>query len=305
MKKKKYSLSVGIPTYEADESLITTLNHLVKQTKFKNLKSILIAIDGNTNNFESVSKLKKGKIKLYFFKKRKGQSVRINDLFKIAKSDYLLLLNDDVVIGKNTIKEILKEINKNGYDLYGCNISPYKKMNRLQNIFNIGSDIARFIAKHWNKSDNFLSFNGRGIILSKKLYKNVKIPVRLWNNDAFMYFFAKENGYSTGYVSKAKISYLIPANISEHFKQAQKFLNSFNDNKIYFKGNIGNYYKVPPLLKIRAILNTFRLKPITTGGYLFISIFVRLNYKFNKASVRKHYWDTDKSTKLTLSSIKD
>lgn len=299
MKNKKIqSYSIGIPTYIAGKSILKTLNSIVKQKEFNNVKEIIIAIDGNDKNNEYDYKKISRKIKTIFFKERKGQSQRLNDIFSLVTSNYLIITNDDVILDKNALKNIII-CTKYKQDLISCKAVSLHSTNFLQSVLEIGKDINLLTSTMYNKGENYLYTNGRLIVLSKKLYKSIKIPTKMWNNDAFIYIYAKINNFNVEICKNCIVYYKNPLTFNEHIKQSTKFLYSYQENIKYFKKDISKYYKIPLKFKLKALIITLLKQPILTLCYLLVFFTTRCislfkTYKTNTTG----YWKTDLSTKL-------
>ena len=298
--KNKYSLSIGIPTYEAGESLVYTLKSLYGQTGFKFVEKIYLVVDGNKIDRKILRKIKNRKLNIYYAKERNGQSARINDIFKKANSDYLLLTNDDVIMAKNCLKNIYQAINKTDSGLLACNVLPISPRTTLQKIFNAGYEINQKITLSWDNGINYLSCNGRGIILNKALFKKIIIPEKLWNNDAFIFIYSRLNRFNFSFLKNVKVWYQLPTNITEYTKQSKKFEYSYLENKKYFKTDIKIFYKKPFFKSIFSFIKALINNPVYTVAYLPVFIHSQFSLSGRESMFNKSYWETDKSTKLNL-----
>ncbi|MDP3941681.1 MAG: glycosyltransferase, partial [bacterium] len=227
------SLTIGIPTYEAKLSLVKALHSIYRQKYFDYVKKILLVVDGNSIEKSILKSIRNEKLEIVYKKKRAGQSTRINDIFSLADTDYLFLTNDDVVLEDNCLKSIFASISNSNKGLFSCNVRPVKNKSFFQKVIRVGFVINYEIAQSWNKGDNYLTCNGRGVVLAKKLYKKIVVPTTIWNNDAFLFFANRMNGYSSATIPDAIVRYMLPSSIHEHIKQSSKFLHSFHENKQY------------------------------------------------------------------------
>lgn len=293
---KNLTVSIGIPTYEAGLSLVSTLNSIYAQAGFKNVQRIILIVDGNKIYTEIMKQINNSKLKVISGKQRKGQSQRINDIFESADSDFLILTNDDVVWEKNTLKEMTEKYTSTNADLISGNVFPLKAKSLMETVLKIGIDINREIYETWNKSDNYLSCNGRIVGLSKKLYKKIQIPASLWNNDAYMYLFAKVNNFKFGFAKKAIIFFRSPSTLNEHIKQSSKFRFSMQENSKFFKQDLNEFYKVPKSLLIKSLIESAFRSPMMTFFYLVITLKTSL-HKTDFSKNKNGFWNTDKSTK--------
>jgi hypothetical protein len=150
-------------------------------------------------------------------------------------------------------------------------------------------------------SQTYLNANGRFLVLSKKLYKNIELPKGLINSDAYIYFFAIKNKYKTAFIDKICCYFREPAKLSEHINQVQKFQLSFQENSKYFGQKfLAPFYKIPILSSLKANFYVLLNDPIDLFFYFMVFIYVRVTnwFKLNKSTFSiEGYWETDYSTK--------
>ncbi|MBI4130387.1 glycosyltransferase family 2 protein [Candidatus Roizmanbacteria bacterium] len=295
VKNKAIRITVGIPTYEAGDSLVTALESLYHQTYFDHIERVMVVVDGNTIPGRILHKIHNPKLAVVYASQRKGQPSRINDIFNDAHTDLVILTNDDVVLSNDAIEHIVRNFRKTSADLLSCSVTPLPEKTLLERILKVGYEINRSIYLSWNNADNYLSCNGRLLVLSKRFYKTVTVPEKVWNNDAFLYLFAKVHNFSYAHEENAIASYRMPTRLGEHIKQSSKFKQSLEENNNYFRSNIATFYTIPPLLFFRSVFVSLLSKPVLTSFYIMVSLItafslVPLNSAFG-------YWETDSSTK--------
>lgn len=297
--KKKLSVSIGIPTHEAGESLVVLLNSLYGQTCYKSIDKILVIVDGNRISDKICQKIQNKKLIIKIFKNRAGQSARINDIFKNLNSDYTILTNDDVCLEKDSIKNLLKNAK---YDLVAGCTKPYKSNSYFESIVCIGAKINHLIASKWDKGDNYLACNGRLLMISSRLKLFIKIPKKLWNNDAYIFLTCNRNNFSFKHIEKSVCYYQSPQNLREHLKQSIKFQNSQYENTYYLQGDLSKFYSIPLKDELISIARVFMDSPFNTMIYILLAVYTRSVSPRKKIAINTlGYWCTDKSTKLAKS----
>lgn len=298
--KKRYDqgkkISIGIPTYEAGISLVAVIDSISSQTCYRDVEKILIVIDGNTISSKVLSKIKEKKVKIVAFKTRKGQSARINDIFSLLNSEKIVLTNDDVVLEKTALEAVYKIYED--YDLIAGNVQPVKEDHIFENSLIVGQKVRASIAKLWNGGNNYLSCNGRLIILSKKLYKQLSIPEKIWNNDAYIYLMCQKLKLKFSFAKEIVAYYKSPSTIKEHMSQSDKFQKSTMDLQRYFRNDISKFYKIPFSAIVKGLIINSLKYPHLFAAYLLIFIMTRLKSYFTKADFWfQSFWQTDPSTK--------
>lgn len=293
------TLSIGIPTYIVGDHLVITLRSIYAQDVSK-LMRIIVAVDGGKLSSTVSIKVRHPKLHIMPFSKRKGQATRINDIFQYSTSDLLIILNDDVILAPDALSTIIKQYEQTGADLLCVSVEPLPGKSILEKILCVGSDIKQAIIRETKNNDSYLSCNGRIMVLSKRLYKQLILPQNLINSDAYIYMYAKQHTYIYSYIDKPLCFYRDPSKIHEYLHQSSRFQNSERENNQYFQGfALSDVYKTPFWVSLRSLGHVFRYKPIETILYTFIYLSARLYRVALKKIIPKNqkYWSTDMSTK--------
>lgn len=295
--KKVNTIAIGIPTYEAGESLISTLNSIYEQEGFAKVSKVILMLDGSRLKKSVYLRIKNPKLKIVTSETRNGQSARINDIFKISKADLLFLTNDDVIWGRGALKYLIQTYQAKNADLIASNVHPLKAVTLLELLLKVGIDINRYVFTNWNKADNYLACNGRLIVLSRSLYKKMTVPANILNNDAFIYLYVKINKYKFSFSERAVVYFRSPGKLSDHIKQSSKFKYSKVDNSRHLNKNLDNYYQVPTSLLAKAVLKEFLTRPFLVLGYIGVVLMTKLK-EVNYSNRSETFWETDLSTKV-------
>ena len=106
----KYKVSIIVPAFNAEKIIKRCLNKILHETK--NIMSEIIVIDdcSTDNTLKIISKFKK--IKIISLKKNMGVGYARNQGANKAKYPMLCFIDSDIVIGKNSIYNLLKRIYK-------------------------------------------------------------------------------------------------------------------------------------------------------------------------------------------------
>lgn len=113
-------VSIIVPVYNVEKYLVRCIESLINQT-FKNIEIILIN-DGSTDNSLNIIneyKKKDRRIKL-IDNKNNGVSCSRNIGIKQSKGNYIMFVDSDDWIDKNTIEDMYNLLEKNGCDLVMC-----------------------------------------------------------------------------------------------------------------------------------------------------------------------------------------
>ncbi len=295
MKKKLPTLSIGITAFNEEkniENLLLRLSEL--KTRHLNLEKIFIVSDGSTDG--TVDRALRSKNKAIIVKphiKRKGKGIRLYEICKIAQSDFLLILDADIIIKDPLfIDKITDPLINGGVALTSCKVTEIISDSYIAKILTESMNFKRKIFLGINNGDNIYTCHGRARAFTKSLYK--KLDFRKYTaDDAYSYLFTKKNNFGYEYVSKTEIFYKIPETISDHLKQSTRFFSTQKEfNKEFGAASVSSYYKIPFQKITKCILASLIRNPFQIVAYVAITILSIVSSQRTKAS-----WGTAYSTK--------
>ncbi len=296
MKQKKFTITVGIPTYYGAFGLIKTAESIVK-AKTANRLDIIVTVDGNPLEPRVQRGLARLGVTMWDNKDRAGQLGRIKQLIKRVDSDILILTQDDVIFASDAINVIEEEFQNNPkLTMIGCNILPLTSTTFFEKVVNVGVDLTHRIGKFWNKGDNYLLSSGRCLAFRSNFVKKFEINEGVINSDAYLYFLNKLNKGKFKFLEKSIVYNKSPQNISEHLKQSRKFQISNAENSKYLERDMTKYYLVPKHITVKSLLEEFIQNPVFVPLFFLLSIYTRfVGKEMYQAATR--FWETDITTK--------
>ena len=115
----KDKISVIIPTYNREQSIIDSINSVLRQT-YQNLEIIIID-DGSSDNTESlISNLNDDRIKYVKLNENKGANFARNEGIKIASGKYITFQDSDDLYHPDKIERQYKNLMKKKSDFDFC-----------------------------------------------------------------------------------------------------------------------------------------------------------------------------------------
>ncbi|HUQ85827.1 MAG TPA: glycosyltransferase family 2 protein [Candidatus Limnocylindrales bacterium] len=294
--KKIIKLSIGIPAYNEAANIKSLLRTILSQSEnsFK-LQEIILVSDGSSDKtvFEA-NKVKSNKINIIAESYRKGKSERINQIINTFNGDILLLIDADIKIkDKLLFSKIVENNNFNKAGLISVNAIPDKANNFFQKIIKSGVIVSQQISSTWNNGNNYLSFKGCFLGLSRNFAKKIQLDNSLVNNDAYLYLIAKKLGYYPEIYKGAEVYYKSPKNLSDHMNQSLRFKDSKKEMKKYFKKNLSSEYDIPVSVYGKAFIKGMMSNPILFTNYLLVR-FITFIWPFENL---KSTWRIALSTK--------
>ena len=136
------STSIIIPTYNRPESLKDCILSILEQTVMPN--EIIIVDDGNLSGIPFKNELSEAGVNCRYFKKNvPGLTESRNTGVKLSTGEIVFFLDDDVVLFRNYLEEILgiyyQDDGENNAGVGGliANIPPLKWYEYIQNVYYI------------------------------------------------------------------------------------------------------------------------------------------------------------------------
>jgi len=224
----------------------------------------------------------------------KGKPSALNQAFKIAKGDILILSDGDVYVSENAVESLLKEFNnlKIGA-VSGHPVSINDKKNKLGYWSHLLTWIADLRRKKALKIHKKFYCSGYLYAIRKNLVK--KIPENTLSDDGIISYMIHEKGYNISYSSDSKVYVKYPDNLKDWIKQKKRSAGGYNQIKEWTKKEMRSFSKES--LGIFQVLQypenliefwwTFEL--ILIRLYLWFLIFIDINLKkkdFEKIWVR-------------------
>ena len=293
---KQLSFTVGIPTYYGGPGLVKTVRSILASEGVGKFRFI-VNVDGNPLQPKIEQELKSLGVEVVLAKKRGGQVARINQMIAMAKTDILVLTQDDILFEKDTLQKVVNAFRENSrVTMVSARLLPMPAKIMFEKIIEVGIHILYRIADNWKGGDNYLLSSGRLIAFRTNFAKKLHIPEEVINSDAYLYFENKRRGGRFLALKDAVVYNKSPQNLKEHLKQSRKFQYSSEELQHFLKSDLSFEYNIPHSLAIRAYISEFVHNPFYTTAYLLVFLYTRF-FGRGMYTNAKRFWDTDKSTK--------
>ena len=180
----------------------------------------------------------------YFKDPGKGKSFALNLLFKEAKGDILILTDGDVVVGKNSIKNLLKHFSDKKVGVVsGRPVSSNSKDNMMGFWSHLLLDAgAHSIRKEMFEKGKFLEASGYLFGLRAGVVNEIPLDVA---EDAMIPYLFLRKGYKIAYAEDAPVYVKNPNNFSDFVKQRVRTAKAHEKLTLY----------VPDFPKVKSFAN--------------------------------------------------
>ncbi len=298
MKKSLPTVTIGIPALNEYSNLRRLLPNLLSQDFYKTtLKEIIVMSDGSTDNTKNIHKeLKDKRIKIISTKKRYGKAYQINKLFKLAKTNSVIVLDADVKLKNH---QSLFSLSKTAFlypnSLVSGVVVPQKPENFIQRIAYSGVNLwdkIRFSGMH---SDMYLC---EGSIRSfpRNLYKKLIFPSTS-ADEAFSYIETQRLGFSFKSCRNAIAIYTLPKNLQDFFNQQRRYINSKSIQDNNFSAQITDkFYTIKTKDKVLSLFKGLLENPLYLFIYTVLIIFIKITSLVKPAKTTS-LWQVLSSTK--------
>ncbi len=296
LNNKKPTFTVGITTCYGDISILDTVRS-VRSSKGAGKFRFIIVADRVPISKEIKKELKKYDVELIENEIEGSQVKKQKQIFKIAKTDLVVLTQDDVLLDQKALVSVVNEFSKNSeLTMVSLLNKPIKSSNLFGDVISVGTHIANKTARFWNHGDNYLSVIGRFMVLNKKLVDSkFRLPESVATSDAYYYFENKRVGGKYMYLPQVYVSFKNPQNMKEHLRKSSRFQYSQKEMSQYFS-NLTEEYTVPKSATLKAITEQIIQNPVKTFLYFTIYLYTRI-LKTKSTIVLNPIWEVDLSTK--------
>jgi glycosyltransferase involved in cell wall biosynthesis len=300
---KKRSVTIGIPAFNEEENIVNLIKALLNQKLDKYvLEKIIVVDDGSTDNtVKAVNSIKNKKVSLFRHNKRQGIGVTQNKILKNSQSDFLILLDADVLPkGTKFIQELLYLFDKNeNLGLVGGSTVALQPGNIFESIISHGHTLKNYMYSQINNGNNLYLCHGRVRAFTKKFYTKLRWETGA-SEDAYSYLKCISMGFSFLYTPKAKVIFRCPQNYKDHVNQSKRFfasparLSSYFDRKM-----IDTEYRIPINALFKGFVFGLTNKPHLTVLYGLLVLYVKF---FSKVNIHDVFWVQASSSKSLTSS---
>jgi len=172
-------ISVIVPVYAYNEKLTFMTAKCIESAKaYTNIEFELIIVETCSNYFSEYADIH------IYEKNRTTSTISINRAFSCCKSDYVVLLTNDVMVSEGWLEALIEPFNKFddcGVSTLASNQFNHKKENRTEegiwgSVFMVPQKYAKFDGNYinsWEDSDLWMQVYSRGY----KMYRNFKCVV--------------------------------------------------------------------------------------------------------------------------------
>lgn len=304
---KKISLTIGIPAHNEEANIKNMLESVLKQKEQSFvLEKILVVLDGCTDNTLKIVKAlgkKDRRIKIVFDGKRTGKATRLNQIYKLNKSQLVGTFDADIILERDCELEIMvKEFLRNRKtNVVAARQYPVPSKAWMGKFSDASFMMLQTASMKWRNGNNIHSLQGSASILTAKFANSIKFPADTVCDQGYLYMSAIKNG-RTGFsfAEKTRIIFRSPNTFSDWRKLGARTIIDDKENLAkHFGKRALLQYKMPKKYIYRAMLIVFLQNPISTLGSILMNIYIRI-FPYSFKNKNSGMWEITKSSKASI-----
>lgn len=303
--KNKLTVTVGIPAYNEELNIVNLLSSILFQKGGSFfLEKIIVVLDSCTDDTEKKAKAfaeKHTKIQIISNNQRKGKVKRLNQLYKLNKSDIFIQFDADIILASQyTIQKMVKTfLEENDTIMVSAHEIPLKPDTFIGKAIYAGYefwDRTRLSIKNYDHVQNHY---GAATALRKSFVKKVQYPRDITDDRGYLYLSAKKYG-NFRYNIDAIIFYRPVSTIHDYLKLYDRsFFKNQSALAKHFSSEVYTWYHIPVKNKLKAVAITFFKNPFYTILALLLNAYIRLLPRHDKF-YHRGMWEISKSTKKAI-----
>lgn len=299
---KRVTVTVGISAYNEEANVAQLLVQVLRQKQDGfDLEKVILISDGSIDRTVArAGSVVSSKIEILSHKKRVGKAVRLNELFKRAKSDIIVVLDCDIRLGsEDAFARLVKKFNETkSIGMVGALAVPFDGVTLTQRAINLTCYAYLEAALNLRNGNNLFSVSGRMLAYRRELARKIVIPAGMIGIDAYTYFSCLKEGFEFKLVRSCKVYYRTPMTLREHISQNTRFIaRDFVMNRYFPKALVVNELRMPLDVIFIPIFKQFLKNPILSMYILVVNIYCRLRAYLGAAEIRGK-WNIATSTKF-------
>jgi len=218
-------LTVGIPAHNEAQNIGALLKAITSQLlqNGSSLNQILVVSDGSTDATPSIVlrwTKRDPRIELHRLPKRLGKPNAVNEIFRLARGDIIVLVDADTVpIGDTFLNELANPFRANSnvgiVAAVGTALSPQTLIGRAA-VFS--SNMRRRLLS----AKPYFAFNV-GLAVSAKAVETLRLPSSVIGDDAYLFLKIKNQGFKAIVSREARVLYREPQTLGDFAMQRRRY----------------------------------------------------------------------------------
>lgn len=297
---KKPTVSIGIPAFNEQHTIAQLLRAVLEQrSDTYRLDSIYVVLDGSTDNTESeIASVNDERIYVVKHTRQLGKATRLNELFQINTSEYLVIFDADILIKDPTvIEKMIQPFADAHIGLVSANNLPIRPKEFIGKIWYRAEMVWYEMRKYADDEKTLYNNSGCSIALRKNIADKILLPRETIADQQFVYVYAMQCGGAFFYQKNANVYYHPPATLKDISIQYARSTTEEPFFQKHFGRSYDSFFTIPRWCRIKGLLDSFIVDPLYT--FLAVSFLKLLPYTstITLRETKKGLWPVTASTK--------
>src|SRR5690606_30084149 len=276
--------SIIIPLFNRPQELKELLNSLTEQ-QYKDFEVIIIE-DGSlipaksiVDKFETILDIK------YFVKENQGQGFARNLGFQMARGDFFIVFDSDIVVPKNYLSLVLEGINEDGLDAFGGPDAAHETFTPIQKAISYSMTSPFTTGGIRGNKKHVGQFHPRSFNMgiSRKVWEETNgFKLSRRSEDIEFSIRMIQHGFKVGLISKAFVYHKRRTSFKQFYKQTYNFGKGRIDIYCLYPSELKLVHALPSLfvvgLMVLIMLNVINF--LTMYEMIFINQITRIGNSF-------------------------
>jgi glycosyltransferase involved in cell wall biosynthesis len=300
---KQATVTIGIPAYNEEANIVHLLQSIVGQKNENyHIERIIVNSDGSSDNtikkVHNFSK-KHAIVTIKDNKDRKGKAHRLNELYAMTNSDYLLTIDADVVLANNfSIESMLQTLQHNKSIMVTAprQIPVQPKEGFMEKVLYYNYLLWNQTKETYNNGNNFYTVTGSACMMKKAFYKKIKFPTSIVCDQGYVYIQAKKKD---GYMFSPNAAIKQTPTTTWHDMRLA-YSRSKNERKeltsIIDENTLSLYEHLPVLHKLKTLASAIVSNPFYMSSAILANLVLQF-VMYDDVLLQNGMWATTASTK--------
>lgn len=304
---KKATLSIGVPAHNEEKNIENLLKSILKQRRDTfDLKNIFVVCDGCTDRTKPiVAKLAKTYpiIKLFSDGQRTGKAERLNQIYRMNKSDLLATLDADIILaGDNDLDMLVKTMQSDRrINVVAGHQMPTPADSWMGLFSNASFLLLDKAASSFRGGNNIHCLQGSASLVRRSFAQTLTYPRNLTCDQAYLYVMAtrdSRNGFKLA--TDAQVIFRAVSTFQDwRILGARTMLGDKESLVKCFGSEILREYDLPKILIWKALAKRLLNHPFSTLGGVAMDLFIRL-FPYTSKPVPVGTWEIISSSKKAI-----
>jgi cellulose synthase/poly-beta-1,6-N-acetylglucosamine synthase-like glycosyltransferase len=240
---------------------------------------IIVVSDASTDDTVSeIEAVNDPRIKLIKNPTRQGMAFSDNEILKIYKGDYLIILNADILPGNELLLESLTQplIDNPKVGIVSCRIKPLSPKTFFEKVIARSEEYKTVMYEEFKGGNNIYLCYGRARAFSKEFLKGFAWPGAV-GEDSYSFLSCITKGLEFKYQPNTEILFRVPSSFADYASQSSRYIATKNYLPSHFDPDlVKESYRIPFVSLVKFIVNFFIHDPVRCSVYVMAYTFCRL-----------------------------